>query len=124
MKVFNHSTLAYCIFSCVAASVPAHAAVVFHGNAVGSFSNPLSDADDYVLIDNRDAGTKKSDAATFKWGTISAKLACVGDGDCQVVPKPKSGSSLFAFDGVGAMKRKKATRPLWARSLRLAHSNT
>lgn len=107
MKTAMIKNWAPCLALCVVISSPAQATVLFQGNAIGSFSNAEFGANDYIAINNRDAGAKRADAASFAWGTVSAKLSCVGDGGCEVLPKPKSGSSQLSFDGVGSDAREK-----------------
>lgn len=79
----------------------AQAAVLFQGNAEGSFSSPLAGAGDYTKIRNHDVGPKHWHAATFKWGSAGAKARCA-NGRCRNIPLPQTGSSQLAFDGVGS----------------------
>lgn len=90
-----------CVLLCVAAFSPAQAAVVFHGSATGSFSHPLAGAGDYSKIWNHDAGPAYWYASTFEWGTVASKKSCV-NGQCRNIALPQTGSSLFAFDGIGS----------------------
>lgn len=82
-------------------TVGAQAAMLFQGNAEGSFSSPLAGAGDYTKIWNHDVGPRYWYASTFEWGTVASRTSCA-DGRCQGMPLPQTGSSLLAFDGVGS----------------------
>lgn len=83
-----------CILLCVAAFSPAQAAVVFQGGATGAFSHSLAGTGGYSKIWNWYT-------STFEWGAVKSKTSCV-KGQCQNIPLPRAGSSLFAFSGIGS----------------------
>lgn len=90
-----------CMLVCAAIFSPVHAAVLFQGNATGSFSNPLAASGSYSRVWNHDAGPAYWYASTFDWGTVEHKTVC-GGGQCQMMPVPLSGSSQLLFDGAGS----------------------
>lgn len=100
MKDLYRSKLACCFFLCAVTAEPVHA-VVFKGKATGSFGNVMSGAGDYTAVKNHDAGPLYWYSSTFEWGTVATKESCI-NGQCQNVPIPQTGSSLFAFDGIGS----------------------
>lgn len=77
------------------------AAVLFQGDAEGSFSNPLDGAEDYTKIWNYDVGPSYWYASTFEWGTVGSKAICA-NARCRNIPLPQTGSSQLAFDGAGS----------------------
>lgn len=89
------------VWLCVAACSPAQASVAFQGRATGAFSHALTGTVDYSKIWNHDAGSAYWYASTFEWGTVASRKNCA-NGQCQNVPLPQTGSSLFAFDGIGS----------------------
>lgn len=101
MKTAILKKWAPCIALCAIVSAPAQSAVLFQGNAIGSFSNPLAGAGDYTKIWNHDAGPAYWYASTFEWGTVGSKKSCA-NGQCQNIPLPQTPSSQLAFDGIGS----------------------